>query len=147
MLNPIRSLLEKLAERCISTVAGMLATTISSMQISHHAQQQQQLEELAKDLEGQGLTEVAHSIREQAHLLTIEGPNQGPSVSSAFTPQEGVIGTNGAALPSRRPGRRARRSEGSSDVHETPSETSADSSLFFPLNAEPGNHSGGKEQP
>lgn len=146
MLNPIRSLLEKLAERCISTGAGMLATTIASMQLSHHAQQQQQLEELAKTLEEQGLTEVALSIREQAHLLTIEGPTLGPTVSSDFRAQEGLIGTNGA-IPSRRPGRRGRKSEGSSDDHETPSQSSADASLFFPLNADPSNQRGGNEQP
>jgi hypothetical protein len=146
MLNPIRSLLEKIAERCISTVAGMLATTIAAMQISHHAQQQQQLEELAKTLEGQGLTEVAHSIREQAHLLTIEGPTQGPAVIPDFRAQDGLIGANGA-LPARRPGRRARKSEGISDDQETPSAPAPDPSLFFPLNAQSRSQAEGNEQP
>jgi hypothetical protein len=146
MLNPIRSLLDKLAERYISTVANMLASTIASMRISHLAQQHQELEELAKTLDEQGLTEVARSIREQALLLTVDGPTQSPAVSSDLSTQEGLLGSNGT-IPARRPGRRGRRSDGTSGGHEIPSETSADASLFFPLNAEANGEDGGKEQP
>jgi hypothetical protein len=145
MPNSIGVLLEKLAERCISTAAGMLATTIASLQISHDAERQQQLEELAKDLDEQGLTEVARTLRERAQLLTVEDPAPPKAIPGSSGPQGGLIGANGT-LPLRRTTRRTKRSEGGTSAPKTPSDTSADASLFFPLNAQPNNQGGESEQ-
>jgi hypothetical protein len=145
MPDPIETLLEKLAERCISTAAGMLATTIASMQISHYAQRQQQLEELAQKLEEQGLTDLARTLRERAHVLTNEQSPSATTLRGDSQPQEGLLPTNGAH-PLRRPGRRTKRPEEIANVSDAPSETSANPSVFFPLNSQPSDTIGESEQ-
>jgi hypothetical protein len=145
MPDPIDVLLEKLAERCISTAAGMLATTIASMQLSHDVRRQQQLEELAKDLEAQGLTDLARLLRERAHLLTVEQPTSPATLLGNSGSQEGLLPGSGT-LPLRRPARRTKRLDDTAALSETPSEPSADSSLFFPLNSQPSDKTGESEQ-
>ena len=136
MLNPIRILLERLAERCISLSTRMLATTIESLHISHYVEQHQQLEELAKELESQGLVDLASTVRDQAKRLLANQPVANlsiecpPELSTPLT-----LDNSGPA--SRRPNRRTKRVDAEALDSSTHLENATDPGLFFPLNSQP----------
>ena len=148
MLRPISAVLDRLAQRCLALGASMLATTFETLQIAHHAEQQSQLEELARSYEAEGLNEIATSLREKAKLLTLDRPAAGGEAlltdlagtdhkaqstdATALRPAS-LIGEaatrrlNGRQKRGRSPALGDQRTEGSAPGSE----------VFFPLNAQP----------
>lgn len=74
MFNSISALLERLAERCLALAAGLLASSIESACLQRDAEQQNQLEELARTYEAEGLPEIAATLRQRAHQLSHHNP-------------------------------------------------------------------------
>ena len=74
MFKPIHDALTRLAERCLALAAGMLATTIEAMQITHLSATIQQLEETASRFESDGQVEIAQQIRMRAKSLSMDDP-------------------------------------------------------------------------
>jgi len=74
MLKSVSHLFERLAERCLALAAGLLASKIEAACIRHEAEQQTQLEELARSFDADGLPEAAAQLRERARLLTHHNP-------------------------------------------------------------------------
>ncbi len=74
MLKSVSHLFERLAERCLALSAGLLASTIEAACLRHAAEQQTQLEELARSFDADGLPEVAAQVRDRARLLTHHNP-------------------------------------------------------------------------
>lgn len=74
MFNSVSTLLERLAERCLAIAAGLLASSIESACIRRDAEQQNQLEELARTYEAEGLPEVAANLRQRAQQLSHHNP-------------------------------------------------------------------------
>jgi len=74
MLKSVSHLFERLAERCLALAAGLLASKIEAACLRHEAEQQTQLEELARSFDTDGLPEVATQLRERARLLTHHNP-------------------------------------------------------------------------
>lgn len=63
--------MERLAERIVASVAGMLANAVQVVRISQQVEQQQRLLELAESAESGGNQELAESIRQQARELSL----------------------------------------------------------------------------
>ena len=63
--------MERLAERIVASVAGMVANAVQVVRISHQVEQQQRLLELAESAEASGSHELAESIRQQARELSL----------------------------------------------------------------------------
>jgi hypothetical protein len=74
MLKSVSHLFERLAERCLALAAGLLASKIEAACIRHEAEQQTQLEELARSFDADGLPEAAAQLRDRARLLTHHNP-------------------------------------------------------------------------
>ena len=74
MFKPIHDALGRLAERCLALAAGMLATTIEAMQITHLSATIQQLEDTASRFESDGQVEIAQQIRMRAKSLSMDDP-------------------------------------------------------------------------
>jgi len=74
MFKPINEALNRLAQRCLALAAGMLATTIESLQIVHQAETLQQLEDTASRFENEGQPEIAQQIRERTKALATDDP-------------------------------------------------------------------------
>lgn len=74
MFKPINEALSRLAQRCLALSAGMLASTIESLQIVHLAETLQQLEDTASKFESEGQPEIARQIRERTKVLAMDDP-------------------------------------------------------------------------
>ncbi len=83
MLPSVSAFFERLADRCLALAAGLLASSIESASIRRDAEQQSQLEDLARSYEADGQTEVAATIRSRAQQLSHSNPAaQGESILS-----------------------------------------------------------------
>ncbi len=74
MFHTVSTLLERLAERCLAIAAGLLASSIESACLRREAEQQNQLEELARTYEADGLPDIAANLRQRAHQLSHHNP-------------------------------------------------------------------------
>lgn len=74
--------MERLAERIVASVAGMVANAVQVVRISHQVEQQQRLLELADSAEASGNQELAESIRQQARELALNHESDLRSESS-----------------------------------------------------------------
>jgi hypothetical protein len=66
----ISSFLDRLVERFTAILAGVISSRVEGLQASAQAEQQSQLEDLARKYETEGKTEIAQSLRERALNLT-----------------------------------------------------------------------------
>lgn len=146
MFRPVRIVLDRLAERCLAMAAGMLETTVKSLQIAHEAERQHELEELARNYEAEGLTLIANTLRERASDLLADPPATGSeallqelaasvqSYNSAEVDRlPGASQSTAATPPSRRLKSRAERAKPTGAVPEVSPPAAAGSELFFPL--------------
>ena len=113
MLPSVSAFFERLADRCLALAASLLASSIESACVRREAEQQTQLEELARTYEADGHSDVAASIRERAQQIAHANPAAlGESLlnlgrSTEQPEQDSVANTTGPvplALPS--PGRK-----------------------------------------
>lgn len=74
MLPSVSAFFERLADRCLALAASLLASSIESACVRREAEQQTQLEELARTYEADGHSEVAASIRERAQQIAHSNP-------------------------------------------------------------------------
>jgi hypothetical protein len=70
MNRMISSFLDRLVERFTAILAGVISSRVEGFQASAQAEQQSQLEDLARKYETEGKTEIAQSLRERALKLT-----------------------------------------------------------------------------
>lgn len=66
----IRSFLQGLHDRILASVASMISATFSVHRVTQHAQQMSEVEDLAREYESQGKTEIAQQLR--CHLSTLQ---------------------------------------------------------------------------
>ena len=62
--------LDRLAERFAAVVAGLVSSRVEGMTAVAQAEQQSQLEDLARQYESEGKPEIAESLRNRAARLT-----------------------------------------------------------------------------
>lgn len=62
--------LDRLAERFAAVIAGMVSSRVEGMTAVAQAEQQSQLEDLARQYEAEGKPEIAESLRNRAARLT-----------------------------------------------------------------------------
>ena len=144
MLRAISVVLDRLAQRCLALGASMLATTFETLQIAHHAEQQNQLEELARSYEAEGLTEIATALRDKAKRLTLERPAAGGEtlLTELAGTDHKAQGTDATALPAasflgeaatRRLNGRPKRGKSALAPAEPAEGNAAGRDVFFPL--------------
>mgnify|MGYP003384867284 CR=1 FL=1 len=130
--------MERLAERIVASVAGMVANAVQVVRISHQVEQQQRLLELAESAESNGCHELAETIRQQAHELTANSETdvrfeQGrltAPVSELPASSEGIAG---GAAKSRSRGKAGRRL--GEEESPSPATTTNDALPFFEMTA------------
>lgn len=84
MLKPIQQILDAVSQRLIATVAGLIATTVETITAAQQAEQYGRLEELARQLEADGKTEIAAVLRSRSQQLLAECQSR-PSVTDVLT--------------------------------------------------------------
>ncbi|MCA9010927.1 MAG: hypothetical protein KDB01_14345 [Planctomycetaceae bacterium] len=62
--------LDRVAERMTALVAGLVSSRVSGMHAAAQAEQQSELENLARQYEADGKTEIAQTLRKRALRLT-----------------------------------------------------------------------------
>ena len=70
MNRQIASFLDRLAERFTALLAGVISSRVEGLHAVAQAEQQSQLEDLARKYEAEGKTAIAESLRERAARLT-----------------------------------------------------------------------------
>ena len=144
MFKPINEALSRLAQRCLALAAGMLATTIESLQIVHQAEMLQQLEDTASRFESEGQPEIAQQIRERTKSMATDDPAaRGEALLrqlSEVIPTRAIASADSAGPDSlsddagqRRLAARAKRTKAAISP-ENP-ETAPNGELFFSLRA------------
>ena len=129
--------MERLAERIVASVAGMVANAVQVVRISHQVEQQQRLLELADSAEAGGNHELAESIRQQARELSVsseadvrfEPGRLAAPVSELPVSGEGIAGGAAKSRSRGKGGRRLGEEESPSVVP-----TTGDSLPFFEMN-------------
>ena len=66
----IAAFLDRLAERFTAILAGVISSRVEGLQAVAQAEQQSQLEELARKYDAEGKAEIAQALRERATRLT-----------------------------------------------------------------------------
>lgn len=69
MNKVLSSFLDRLAERFAALMAGLLSSRVESLHAVAQAEQQSQLEDLARTYESEGKTEIAAALRSRAGRL------------------------------------------------------------------------------
>ena len=72
MLKPMQQILDSVAQRLITTVAGLIATTVEAIAAGQQAEQYARLEELARQFEADGKTDIAAALRHRSQQLLAE---------------------------------------------------------------------------
>lgn len=62
--------LDRLAERIVTLAAGLVSSRVEGLQAAAQADQQSQLEELARQYDAEGKPEIAATVRQRAARLT-----------------------------------------------------------------------------
>jgi hypothetical protein len=70
MNRPIASFLDRLVDRFTAILAGAISSRVEGFQAIAQAEQQSQLEDLARNYEVEGKTTIAQSLRERAARMT-----------------------------------------------------------------------------
>jgi hypothetical protein len=70
MNNVVALFLERLAERLTALVAGLVSSRVEGLHAAVQADQQSQLEDLARKYEVEGKPEIAETLRERSLRLT-----------------------------------------------------------------------------
>jgi hypothetical protein len=136
MNNVIALFLERLADRLTALLAGLVSSRVEELHATIQAEQQSQLEDLARKYEAEGKPEIAETLRQRSLRLTsanlaagaVESVQQlaseplklsGPTASTSTGDLAGLpdFGTP----PARSRGRKAR-----TDNVETPTDVSGD---------------------
>ena len=76
MLKGIQWFMERLVERVVPTVASSFMSTLQTMHVLGQAEQQDQIEEVARRYEAEGKTELAARLRRRSDELTSETPGE-----------------------------------------------------------------------
>ena len=84
MLKPIQQILDAVAQRLIATVSGLIATTVEAITAAQQAEQYGRLEELARQFEADGKTEIAAVLRSRAQQLLAECQSR-PTTTDALS--------------------------------------------------------------
>lgn len=66
----VSQFLDRLAERFTAILAGVISSRVEGLQATAQAEQQSQLEDLARKYEADGKTKIAQTLRERALRLT-----------------------------------------------------------------------------
>ena len=123
MNNLVSTFLDRLAERFTAILAGVVSSRVESLRAEVQAEQQSQLEDLARKYEADGKITIAKTLRERALQLTstnlagagmdvIEavsaGPLRltGPNASSARGPLESLPDFSAPPKPEKKSRRR-----------------------------------------
>ena len=69
----LSSFLDRLTERLIALTAGLVSSRVAGMHAASQAEQQSNLEDLARRYEAEGKTEIANALRHR--LLQISSPD------------------------------------------------------------------------
>ena len=129
MNNLVSTFLDRLAERFTAILAGVVSSRVESLRAEVQAEQQSQLEDLARKYEADGKITIAKTLRERALQLTstnlasagmdvIEavsaGPLRltGPNASSASGPLECLPDFSAPPKPEKKSRRRGNSSSG-----------------------------------
>lgn len=70
MTNPYVTFLNRLAERMATLAAGMLSARVAGLHAAAEAEQQSELEDLARRYEADGKNEIARTLRERVGRLS-----------------------------------------------------------------------------
>jgi hypothetical protein len=70
MNNVVALFLERLAERLTALLAGLVSSRVEGMHAAVQAEQQSQLEDLARKYEAEGKPEIAETLRQRSLRLT-----------------------------------------------------------------------------
>jgi uncharacterized membrane protein YcjF (UPF0283 family) len=74
MSKVIQRFLELLTDRLLAMVGSVVGTRVATFRVAQHADQQSQLEDLAREYEEQGKAAIAQQLRAQAARLTMDDP-------------------------------------------------------------------------
>lgn len=76
MNNLIRAFLDSLQNRIIGSLGSIIGNTFSTYRAAQHAEQQSLLEDLARQYEAEGKTDLANNLRNQAACLEVDDPGK-----------------------------------------------------------------------
>ena len=145
MNNLVSTFLDRLAERFTAILAGVVSSRVESLRAEVQAEQQSQLEDLARKYEADGKITIARTLRERALRLTSTnlagegmdvmeavsaGPLRltGPNASSAGGHLENLPDFSAPPKPEKKSRRRGNNSSGvGPQVPEVPEALGAES--------------------